>query len=333
MALEVKGKVSLDGSGFDRTLKGMSTQVSGFSNKVKAQIGGAFIAAFGASAVKNFGKELLEQAENIDALAKKFNLTTTQVQQLQEEAKRTGVPFEELVKDATKLEETLKNVAGQPVLFSSENLDNLRAINEGMDEFSRALKEQILSGNLLNDALSNLTGGAFGRRESEDNTLTARQEEFLAKEAEEKRKLVALAKDQAAAEKIMLDVAALQEKARMKALSDEERAVELTKERQRNLNFLNDPKNSAKLTQTQLAEKEKRVAEIDLELAKEPEKKKELKPTERGQAISFGLNQLQSIGGFAGANPLVDISKKQLAKLEGIEKNTQAKPAQSEGFH
>lgn len=324
--LEAKGKVSLDGSGFSKTLGGLGTQVTGLSGKMKAQLGGAFIAAFGASAIKNFGKELLEQAQTIDGLAQKFSLTTTQVQQLQDEAKRTGKPFEELVKNSDELEATLTRLAGAPVLFSSENLDTLRAINEASDEFNKSLKEQILN----RSALNILTLGMFGSSGKElDPGRTAKQEEFLAKEAADKRKIVELAKDQTAAEKIMVEVAAIQERARMKALSDEERAVELTKEKRRLLNFVEDPRNSAKLTQTDLATKEKRIAEINLELAKEP-KKDETKPT-TSQPVSFGLNQFQQIGGFAGQNPLLSLSQKQLVQLGIIARNTQPQKAEN-GF-
>lgn len=331
MALEARGKVSLDGSGFSKTIGGLGTQITGLSNKVKAQLGGAFLATFGASRIIAFGKELLADGERIDSLAHKFKLTSTQVQQLEDYAKSTGTTFESLVSDTTKLEETLKRVADAPVLFSKENLDTLRAFNEGADEFTRSLKEQIVNGSLLNDALFNLTGGAFGKAPAKaDNALTARQEEFLAKEAEDQRKIAATKKDQADADKIMLEVAELMEKARIKALTDEERQNELVKERRRLISSIENPKRT--ISETAEAQAVKRIAEIDLELAKKPKEEPKPEAPATSQPVNFGLNQFQQIGGFAGQNPLLNLSQRQLIQLGIIARNTQPRE-NVDGFH
>jgi len=158
LEIEVTG----DGRGFERTM----VQAERVAKKVGASIKNAFIGAFSAGAMIRFGRELLEQVQTIDKMAQKYNISTGEVQMLQDEAKRTHRTFEELVATSDKLEESLKRVhdAGSKPLLDPQSLQAIREFDKTLSSTKDKLKagagkdiaytRNILGGGNLMDTLT-----------------------------------------------------------------------------------------------------------------------------------------------------------------------------------
>lgn len=108
---ELKGKVSLDGSGFERTLKTLSRQSTAFVTDVgknftglKGQIAGAFSAAAAGQLVNS----VVKHVERIKDLSDQYHVTTKEVQELDFAMTNVGLKFEDLGGALTRLGEARK---------------------------------------------------------------------------------------------------------------------------------------------------------------------------------------------------------------------------------
>lgn len=193
--LKLTALLGLNKTGFDAGIRAADQAVERFSHKLTHKVAHAALAAFGIHSLMEFGKEVIRQAVEIDRLANRFNLTSTQVQLLQQESKRTGMEFGELVKDAEELERTLERISGGEVIFSERQIEQLNNVNEVIQEFKNQAGIRI--------------AGLFGLGENE---LTPEQVAFLEKDAARKRKAATDAKDEKAMLELEKEIAELQEK-------------------------------------------------------------------------------------------------------------------------
>lgn len=123
---EVKGKVSLDGSGFQRTMKGIRSHAASELGGLKSQIAGAFTIG----AIVNFGKHLEQTVGRIKDLSEQYRVTTDEVQQVDFATKQSGLSFEDFGTALDKLAQTRRNAV--------EGNDELRATFE---KYGITLKE------------------------------------------------------------------------------------------------------------------------------------------------------------------------------------------------
>lgn len=133
--LSIVGRLSLDGSGFQSTLKTAEKQADKFSSGLTKKLIGAGTGFMGFNAIKQMGLAAIDNAKEITKLSREFKLTTDQVQQLQEEATRLGKPFSDLVKDAEQLEKTLKTLDGGEVMFSDKAIRNMTIASDFIETF------------------------------------------------------------------------------------------------------------------------------------------------------------------------------------------------------
>jgi hypothetical protein len=103
---ELKGKVTLDGSGFSRTLNTLSKQATDFTKKVgenftglKGQIAGAFSVA----AATQMVSAVVKHAERIKDLSDQYHVTTKEVQELDFAMTNVGLKFEDMGTALTRL--------------------------------------------------------------------------------------------------------------------------------------------------------------------------------------------------------------------------------------
>jgi len=187
--LSIIGRLVLDGSGFDATLKNADKKASQFAGSMTKKLVGAAAGFAGFSALKQMGMAAIERTVEIEKLAKSLNVTTDQVQLLEAEAKKTGIPFNDLVKDATALESTLKRLEGGDVIFSEKTVRNLGMVAEFMQNFKDAVGERV------GGIIGGIAGVGAGMAMSPE--MQAMQEIIL----ERKRKRAMDAQDAAAREK------------------------------------------------------------------------------------------------------------------------------------
>lgn len=200
--LSILGRLTLDGSGFDTTLKNADKKASQFASGMTKKLVGAAAGFAGFNALKQMGLAAIERSVEIEKLAKSINVTTDQVQLLEAEAKRTGIPFNDLVKDATALESTLKRLDGGEVIFSEKTVRNLNLAAEFMQAFKDAVGERV------GGFLGGIAGVGAGVAMSPEQQAV--QEIML----ERKRKMALDAQDAAAREKDEEKILKIHEEAR-----------------------------------------------------------------------------------------------------------------------
>ncbi len=88
------GRLGLDTSGFESGLKRAESATDKFTGNLVAKLGAGAAAAFAIAAVKNMVSDLHDAAIEVDHLGKRFELTHTEVQQLQKATGRLGLEFE-----------------------------------------------------------------------------------------------------------------------------------------------------------------------------------------------------------------------------------------------
>ena len=302
--LSLVGRISLNASPFKAGLDDASKSVERMSSKIKTQIGGAILGFVGGKKLIGLGKELLENAHQVTQLAARFNLTTTEVQQLQSEADKTGESFESLVKDAVKLEDTLKRIGGNEVGFSSKMIEELDTAHKVLKELKDAFLiegAKTLSGdfarpfrNLADGALGAL--GLFGGARGSSGGNSA-QEEFDRIDAERRRLVSNEGKSDEEALKIEQKVTELSNdryleklsvEQKIKAFAEEAEAIgkRTTKGRleaaQKDLDLLNVQKTLSVLTN----ERDKKV----------------IKAAAVQTVSPIGSDSLTSVGNFLGTN-------------------------------
>lgn len=105
MAFEVKGKVSLDGSGFQRTMKGLRNHATSELGGIKSAIAGAFTIG----AVVNFANHVNEVVGRIKDLSEQFRVSTDEVQQVDFATKQSGLAFEDFGAALDKLAQSRRS--------------------------------------------------------------------------------------------------------------------------------------------------------------------------------------------------------------------------------
>lgn len=105
MALfSLMAKLGLDVSEFQTGLKRAESSASTFGPKLKSYLAGAF----SVGAVTSMSKAVLDYAGNIVDLAEAYDLTTAQIQKMQEVASRNGVELDRLTQATVKITEARK---------------------------------------------------------------------------------------------------------------------------------------------------------------------------------------------------------------------------------
>ena len=92
--LSLIGRLSLNTDGFEAGLKKAESATSAFSSKLVAGLGAAAAAAFSVAAVKGMIDSINEAAIEVSQLAKRYELTTDEVQKLQKATGRLGLDFD-----------------------------------------------------------------------------------------------------------------------------------------------------------------------------------------------------------------------------------------------
>lgn len=238
--LKLTAQLALNKTGFDAALKEAEKNVNKFAHSLTNRIGSAILSAFGIQKLTAFGLEVLKQGKEIDVLAKRFNLTSDEVQLLQHEAAATGLQFTDLVSDAEKLEQTLSRLrGGEGVIFSRQQVNDLAEAHEKLQAFNDELAKQ--SAHAIQSPMATFGRGLgklaswfvpfgpklFERMFPEDTTEPggAKQEDFMAKEAAAKRASARVAV-------IAKETATIREQISQKLLSDEEKLTELAAKRE-----------------------------------------------------------------------------------------------------
>lgn len=226
--LSIIGRLDLNGAGFTKTLNAAEKRADKFANGVTKKLAGVAVGAFGINALKQMGMEAIENGAEIKRLADQFSLTTDQVQLLQEEAKKTGRPFSDLVKDAGELEKTLQRIDGGNVLFDQRTVENLAASAEAIQTYKDAVGERV----------GQIVGGLIGIGRGVQLTPEQRafqEDELERKRAEQAREQGAKkrAEEELKIQKINEDAAEIEKKTRDAGLTNAERILELEKQRAR----------------------------------------------------------------------------------------------------
>jgi len=299
--LSIFGKISLDSSGFNKGIQNVERSADKFSSKLTKQVGGALLGAFSINAVMGFGKELLKRAEEIDKLANRFNLTTDQVQLLQKEAEKTGKTFEEMVKDAGDLEDTLARISGGDVALGRGQLEQLNNARQVINEFKT--QAGIRFANLLG-----LGGG--------DTPLSDRQNAFLEADAAKKRggaedfknRLQAAQTHMAVQDELLKNEKEL-EQLKFDQLTKEEKINALLKKRAE----LWDWRSKQPVTEEGIVANELTATKIDMAIAALRSEKVKDTSSDRLSPLS---DSLRSVGNFLGGDPNSGV----VQKLSNIER-------------
>ncbi len=178
------GRLSLDGSPFGQSLKDAERNADGFAARVMAKLSRMALPVIAVAAVKEvaaLGAKAAEAAHEISTLAKKFKLSTDEVQQLQAEADQTGVTFEDLVRNAADMEKTLSRLKGGAVLFPPGQIDQLEALWQMAKEAGSKIRNNVIGA--AGDAVSAIAG-RFGIEQAK---LTPAMREFLNSEPAKRR--------------------------------------------------------------------------------------------------------------------------------------------------
>lgn len=320
--LNLLGRIGMDTSGLEVGFGRAEKAVDRFQNKLTRQVGGAVLGAFTAQRLVGFGREVIEQGVNIDRLSKKFNLTTTEVQLLQQESKRTGVTFEDLVKNADQLEATLSRLSGGDVIFGADTVEMLTKSNEVIQEFKNQAGVRVAE--LL--GLGKEGGGGTVVQQMNREAFQAKDaarkrqaaiDEVQAREAAEiaTRAHVASMDRAVALEKELAEVV---NRNRLAQMPKEEQLNELLKERER---LMHDER----LINGELGPEQKAAAQ--LAVARNQEKILQLQSSlqsGRQNGLSILSDSLRSVGRFGGetTGPTVRHLSKMERHLYNIERNT-----------
>src|SRR5689334_4060553 len=94
--IAVRGELSLDGSGWQKTITQAGNQVSHFGNDILTGLKGQIAAAFGVGAIIEFGKRVVQDITHIKDMAEQFSITTDEVQTLGRAAEHIGLTFDDV---------------------------------------------------------------------------------------------------------------------------------------------------------------------------------------------------------------------------------------------
>lgn len=343
--LTLFGRIGLNAAPFDATLKNVDQSVTKFSNRFTQKVGGIAAGFFGLNRIRTVIMQAMDRAEEINRLAGALNLTTDEVQLLQEESARTGKSISEMTRNVEDLEATLSRLRGGDVIFSREQVEQLSNAREILKSLEQGI--QIEAANILEDPLLlvrrmlfPLLGTNIGG--PEPTQLTQRQVRFLEMDAARKRQAEAdrirdaeirqqeSAKHQRTQDDILKMESDLNdqiEKNRASQLTDEEKLQELMAQRlqlQHDILFALTEEDTLRIRLKQ-AQTEGEILKLDSRISKDTAADRTfLKPISLSDSLS-------SIGNFLGTNPASPQMKElstQTQVLRKIEQNT-ARQAES----
>ena len=144
MALEVRGKVSLDGSGFSKTLAGLSGQARKFGGDLKSQIAGAFTVG----AIVAATKKTIEYGGRINDLSAKLNVSTKALQEFDYATKLNGGTLEDVEGAFRSLGKARLEALGNPggdtaSVFKLLGVDEASLKNNPLEETFKQIGETI----------------------------------------------------------------------------------------------------------------------------------------------------------------------------------------------
>lgn len=135
MGLDLKAKVSLDGSGFQAGLSGLDKAVGGFARNLAA--------AFSVGAVANFAKSVIDWGSQINDVSVRLGVSAMRAQELSFAAKQSGADINDIATGLTRLQdayETMRN--GGP---AGEKIFNaFKTLGVGIDELATLKPDQLL---------------------------------------------------------------------------------------------------------------------------------------------------------------------------------------------
>ncbi len=314
--LSLIGRLDLNAAPFHSALKSAEGSTEHLAHHIKRHLGREIVSILAGRELMHLGKEAIEQGHHISELAKKFNLTTTEVQLLQKEAEETGTSFEELVKDSIQLEQTLDRIRGGDALLSRSQVENLERAHQIIVGFKEAVVERF----------AHLLGG-------EDNPeLTDRQKKFL--EADAKRRRARDPEAAAKAHMAMMDrvveldkqAAEFQNKAHDAGLTKQEKMNELLRKQAelRKENFKDW------VNEEVIAKKNLEIAKNDSEIAI---LKKDMANDSKVKPLDPLSDSLSKIGNFLGSDPSSPMIKqmseqtKELREIKRILSKTSSAPS------
>ncbi len=92
-AIKIQGELSLDGSGWESTLRKAAGLTNDFAEHNLGHLKAAIIGAFSIGAIEAFAHSMLEFGKDIKQLSEQFDISTDEVQKLQIAAIKTGLEF------------------------------------------------------------------------------------------------------------------------------------------------------------------------------------------------------------------------------------------------
>jgi hypothetical protein len=119
VALDLKARVSLDGSGFSSGLNRLEGAVGSFAGRIGA--------AFSVGAIANFSKQIIDWGSEINDLSTRLGVSVTRVQELSFAAKQSGADINDIAQGLTKIQdafETMKQggTTGEKLLKAFQTL-------------------------------------------------------------------------------------------------------------------------------------------------------------------------------------------------------------------
>lgn len=325
--LNIVGRLSLDGQPFQNTLKAAEKQADNFAAGLRKKTLGR-LASGGAGflalrSISNAVGEAMTEAREIDLLAKKFELTTTQVQMLQQEAEKTGKPFADLVKNGTELEATLERLGDGSVKFSSNVVKTLSTAQGFIDDVKTGF---VGNAGKFGAGIMGGISKLFGI-ESEREVDAAQQQFALIlrqrKEAEEAHRAGAADREKAAENirKINAEAKDIEEKTADEQLTRAERLEKLTEKRRQMVEeiakFPHEPGSEGE------ASDRLRVAKLDAQIAG-LRGDAGTRAASRERTLSPLSDSLTSVGNFLGANPNAE-TRNQLSEANRTLKSIERK--------
>jgi hypothetical protein len=93
--LSLIARLSLNASGFQTGLKQSESAVKKWSRDVGTHVRTSLAAAFGARAIFNYTKSILDLADHTKDMSEQFDISTSEVQRLEHAAQKSGLTFED----------------------------------------------------------------------------------------------------------------------------------------------------------------------------------------------------------------------------------------------
>jgi hypothetical protein len=112
MPIEVKGRLSLDGSGWEAAIHKAEHEVEHLSKEGLATLKGQILEAFSIGAIEEFARRTIEYGAQIKHSAEQFELTTDEVQKLSIAAEHLGLQFTDVATAIDKIGK-LRKEAGE----------------------------------------------------------------------------------------------------------------------------------------------------------------------------------------------------------------------------